>query len=330
MSTIVRQFQDLLAAQEVLRAESETLATLAVTLDGEAFSRAVELLLNAPAHVVVTGIGKSGHIAAKVAATLASTGTPAFFLHAAEAVHGDLGMVTKHNVVLAFSQSGGTEILNLLPYIKRLEVPLIAITGNTKSELAERADVVLNSSVDAEACPLNLAPTSSTTAQLALGDALAVALMRRRGFTPDDFAMRHPLGALGRRLLMRVSDLMATGENIPRVTAETPLKDAIRVMSGKRLGSVCIVDANDALTGIFCDGDLGRLFDRTAGQIDVMQPISELMIKNPKNIQAEALGVKAVDLMETHKITVLPVIDSNIKLVGLIHLHVLIRAGIVT
>lgn len=320
---------DLDAAREVLRSEADTLRSLSEQLDAAAFGRAVDLLFSCKAQIVVTGMGKSGHIAAKVAATLASTGTPAFFLHPGEALHGDLGMVTPVNVVLAFSQSGATEeVVSLLPYLKQLRVPIVAVTGSAKSVLAQHAACIVLSSVDAEACPLNLAPTNSTTAQLALGDALAIALMKRRGFTPDDFAMRHPLGSLGRRLLARVGDLMHTGDRIPMVSEDARLDQAIRELSRKRFGAVCAIDADGRLAGIFTEGDLGRLFNSVDGVLDIAQPISKFMIRSPKSISPELLGVKAVDLMETHKIMALPVLDADRRVVGFIHMHDLIRAGI--
>lgn len=321
--------QDLEAARGVLHAEAAGLRTLADNLDVAELGKAIDLLECCQAQVVVTGMGKSGHIAAKVAATFASTGTPAFYLHPGEALHGDLGMVTATSLVLAFSQSGATdEIVNLLPYINRLKIPLIAITGNKDSILGRSATVVLLTSIQGEACPLNLAPTTSTTAQLAMGDALAVALMKRRGFTPEDFAMRHPLGALGRRLLVHVSDLMHRGDETPVVEEEAPLHKAINRMTGKRLGAVSVIDGGGRLTGIFCDGDLRRLFDKLKGEIDVEAPIRDFMVRNPKSCGPDMLGVKAVDMMETFKITVLPVIDREGKPVGMIHLHDLIRAGI--
>ncbi len=320
---------DLAIARDVITAEAEALRALAASLDGATFGRAVDLLLACKSQVVVTGMGKSGHIAAKIAATLASTGTPAFYLHPAEALHGDLGMVTAQNVVLAFSQSGATdEIVNILPYLKTLRVPLVAITGNVQSLLAQHADLVLLSSIESEACPLNLAPTNSTTAQLALGDALAIALMKRRGFTSEDFAMRHPLGALGRRLLVRVSDLMHRGEANPIIGEDEPLHVAINRMTGLRLGAVSIIDHHGQLIGIFCDGDLRRLFERLQGKVDAKLPIRDFMIRNPKHVHPDTLGVKCVDLMETHKITIMPVIDDERRPVGMIHLHDLIRAGI--
>lgn len=320
---------DLAAARDALLAESKAIARLADCLDGHAFGRAVDRILACKAQTILTGMGKSGHIAAKIAATLASTGTPAFFMHPAEALHGDLGMLTAHNVIVALSQSGSTEeVVSLIPYIKRLGIPLVALTGNRNSPLAKNADVVLPTEVDHEACPLNLAPTTSTTLQLALGDALAVALMKRRGFTPEDFAMRHPLGALGRRLLVHVSDLMHTGEENPIVADTATLRDAILQISSKRLGAVSVIGPDGRLVGILCDGDVRRLLQSTAGILDMNLPVRDYMIHNPRRTSPDTLGVKAVDLMETHKITVLPVLDDDQRPAGMIHLHDLIRAGI--
>lgn len=316
-------------AEQVLQSEAEAILRMREQLDPKDFSRAVDLVLGAQGQLVVTGMGKSGHIARKVAATFASTGTPAFFLHPGEALHGDLGMIHRRSVVLAFSNSGATdEILNLLPYIAQMQASLIVATAGVSSPLAKAAEVLLITPADREACPLNLAPTNSTTMQLALGDALALAVMERRGFSPDDFAMRHPLGALGRRLLVKVSDIMHAGEEIPIVSEEAPLHKAISTMTNKRLGTVIIIDESGAMTGIFCDGDLRRLFDREHGNIKGTDPISAFMTKGPKSIEPDLLGVKAVDLMETFKITVLPVCEANGKPVGLIHLHDLIQAGI--
>ncbi len=321
--------EDLRAGREVLLAEGDALRSLGESLDEESFGRAIDILIDCPAQIVLTGMGKSGHIAAKIAATLASTGSPAFFMHPGEALHGDLGMLTPQSVVVAFSQSGATdEVVNLLPYIKSLTIPLIAITGNEDSVLGRRADVVLSSRVDQEACPLNLAPTTSTTLQLALGDAVAIALMNRRGFGPEDFALRHPLGSLGRRLLVKVSDLMHREEENPTIHQDSPLHEAISKMTGKRLGAVSVINGAGKLSGIFCDGDLRRLFGRMKGKIDSSKPIGEFMIKNPKRTRPDILGAKAVDEMETHSITVLPVVDDSDRPIGMIHLHDLIRAGI--
>ncbi|MCC6546548.1 KpsF/GutQ family sugar-phosphate isomerase [Candidatus Sumerlaeota bacterium] len=320
---------DLAAAREVMASEADAITRLAASLDEKTFGAAVDLLASCKSQVVVTGMGKSGHIAAKTAATFASTGTPSFYLHPGEALHGDLGMITHDNAVVAFSQSGATdEILNILPYLKTLHVPIVAITGMAKSILAQQADIVLLTSIEAEACPLNLAPTNSTTAQLALGDALAIALMKRRGFTADDFAMRHPLGALGRRLLVRVSDLMQVGDDNPIIDSREPLHRAINRMTRLRLGAVSIISSDGKLVGIFCDGDLRRLFERLEGKVDAQRPISEFMIPNPRRVTPDTLGVKCVDLMEQFKITVMPVVDTDSRPIGMIHLHDLIRAGI--
>ncbi len=331
MSDDSRWASDAEAGRAVLRREAEAVQRLAEELDAAAFGRAIDAIMACKGLVVVTGIGKSGHIAAKVSATLASTGTPSFYLHPAEALHGDQGAITAQSVLLAFSQSGATdEVLAILPYAKRLGVPLIAITGKGGSPLAEQADVVLHTPVPSEADPLNLAPTASTVAQLAMGDAVAVALMRRRGFTPEDFAIRHPLGALGRRLLVRVSDLMNTGARNPVVREDAPLSEAIRELTHKRLGAVSIVDESGALVGVFTDGDLGRLFFKLQGVFDTNSPIRDYMIRTPKYVTPETLGVKAVDLMETYKITALPVLDAERHPVGMIHEHDLIRLGITT
>lgn len=320
---------DLAAAREVMTSEAEAITRLAASLDEKIFGAAVDLLARCKSQVVVTGMGKSGHIAAKTAATFASTGTPSFYLHPGEALHGDLGMITQDNVVVAFSQSGATdEILNILPYLKTLHIPIVAITGAAKSALAQQATIVLLTNVESEACPLNLAPTNSTTAQLALGDALAIALMKRRGFTADDFAMRHPLGALGRRLLVHVSDLMQSGDANPTVHMNEPLHAAINCMTRLRLGSVSVIGDDGRLVGIFCDGDLRRLFQKLDGKVDAKQPIGQFMTANPRRVTPDTLGVKCVDLMEQFKITVMPVVDDDTRPIGMIHLHELIRAGI--
>ncbi|MDX2175966.1 MAG: KpsF/GutQ family sugar-phosphate isomerase [Candidatus Sumerlaeia bacterium] len=315
-------------ARRVLLAESAALAAAAERIDDSRFVEAVRLLHAASAPVVVSGLGKSGHIAAKVAATLASTGTPAVFLHASEALHGDLGMVVSGSAALLFSQSGATEeVLNLLPFLTAHSVPVVAVTGSAESPLAQGAQVVLESRVDAEACPLNLAPMSSTTLQLAIGDALAAALIRRRGFTAEDFAIRHPLGALGRRLLMKVSDVMRKGADLPAVGEDVTLQEAVDALNKGRLGAVAIIDAERRLVGIFTDGDFRRLWCLRHTIADNV-PIREVMVHNPKRVPAELLGVKAVDLMETHKITVLPAVDAEGRLEGMVHLHQLVEAGI--
>jgi arabinose-5-phosphate isomerase len=276
--------------------------------------------------VVVTGMGKSGHIAGKVAATLASTGTPAFFLHPAEAVHGDIGMITREDLVLALSNSGETaEILALVPVLKRLGVPLIALTGNPASGLARAADVHVDVSVPAEACPLNLAPTASTTATLAMGDAIAVALLRLRGFTQEDFARSHPGGSLGRRLLLHVEDVMHTGTAVPTVGPDETVSAGLLEMSKKGLGMTAVADAGGTLLGVFTDGDLRRALDR---RIDVHEtPMRAVMTADPRTISPRELAVEAVLLMERHRITALVVVDAARRVVGALNVHDLLRAG---
>ena len=295
---------------------------------GEAFAQAVQLMLDCAGRVVVMGMGKSGHIGRQIAATLASTGTPAMFVHPAEASHGDLGMITPADVVLAISNSGESEELTaILPVLKRQGVPLVAITGGAQSTLARHAGLVLDSGVDKEACPLNLAPTASTTAQLALGDALAVALLDARGFRAEDFARSHPGGALGRKLLTQVADVMRSGEALPRVAPDVGLSDLMREMSAKGLGASAIVDADDRLLGIFTDGDLRRLIEhgrdlRTCSARDVMHT-------RPRTVRAEALAVDAVALMEAHRITCVLVVDAAGVLVGAVHIGDLMRAKVI-
>lgn len=313
--------------RRVLAYESRVLAQAAEQLDEVAFSQAVELLLHCAHHVVVTGIGKSGQIARKIAATFASTGTPAFFLHPAEALHGDLGMLTRQNVVLALSNSGNSEeLLSLLPYIRRFEIPLILITSRPDSKMAASAKVVLLYPLEKEACPMNLAPTASTVAQLAMGDALAVALMNARGFTEEDFALRHPLGTLGRRLIMRVGDLMLPRGECPIIPLTAPLSVAIDRMVG--LGAVSVENEEQQLCGIFTNEDLRRLFK--SGNVDQTAPIHLLMTKTPRFVQEEILGSKAAEVFEYPKrVSVLPVVNRDNRLVGMLHLHHLIQAGLV-
>jgi arabinose-5-phosphate isomerase len=277
--------------------------------------------------VVVTGMGKSGHVGSKIAATLASTGTPSFFLHPAEAIHGDIGMITARDVVLALSNSGETdELLTILPVIKRLDVPLVALTGKPGSTLSRYATVTLDVSVPAEACPLNLAPTASTTATLAMGDALAVAVLEARGFTEEDFARSHPGGSLGRRLLLHVEEVMRTGEDLPAVGPETALSTGLLEMSRKGLGMTTIVDEARHVLGVFTDGDLRRALDR---QLDVHgTSMREVMTASPKSARPRMLAAEAVHLMETHRITALPVVDDEGRLVGALNVHDLLRAGV--
>lgn len=316
-------------AAEVLRIESEGLVVLADRLD-ESFVRAVELLRGCQGKVVVTGLGKSGLICRKIAATFASTGTPAFFLHSGDGVHGDLGMVMKGDVVLAISNSGETEeILKLLPHLKLHGLKLIVMTGNPDSALAKAGDAVLNVRVK-EACPLGLAPTTSTTAALALGDALAVVLLEQKGFRQEDFAMRHPGGTLGRRLLLRVEDLMHCGDELPLVRHDTAVKDALFEITSKRLGVTGVVDGEGRLVGILTDGDLRRGLQTHGDQI-LSKRTDELMTGDPKTIDKEVLAARALTQMEENAprpITCLFVLDHGRKPVGIIHLHDILKSGI--
>lgn len=312
--------------RRVMREEANAVSNLANRL-GKAFLQAIELLLECRGRVIVSGIGKSGHIARKIAATLASTGTPAFFVHPAEASHGDLGMITEDDVVLAISNSGETpELLSVVPFLTRRGTRVISISGNENSTLSKQADLHLDARVDSEACPLGLAPTTSTTAALALGDALAVTLLQARGFTKEDFARSHPGGTLGKRLLLRVSDLMHKGNRVPKVAASSLLSEAILEMSRKGLGMTAIVDANDAVVGIFTDGDLRRALE-VRGDLRGLS-IDLLMKRDPLTIHADKLAVEAVDLMQDKKISGLLVLDERRILVGALHMHDLLRAGI--
>ena len=295
---------------------------------GVDFARACRICLNCRGRIVVTGMGKSGHIGGKIAATLASTGTPAFFMHPGEASHGDMGMITREDAVLALSNSGETdEILTIVPAIKRLGVPLISFTGSADSSLARVATVHLDIGVPAEACPLNLAPTASTTAALAVGDALAVALLKARGFTEEDFARSHPAGALGRRLLLHVRDVMRTGAAIPRVAPESTLAEGVMEMTRKGLGMTAVVDRDDRVLGVFTDGDLRRAWDRAADVHGTR--MQEVMTRAAKRIHAGTLAVEAMLLMETHRITALIVVDDDDVVVGALNVHDLMRAGVV-
>ena len=312
--------------RRVLEAEAGAVTALVARL-GADFARACRLMLACEGRIVVTGMGKSGHIGNKIAATLASTGSPAFFVHPAEAVHGDIGMITAKDLVFALSNSGETgELLTILPVIKRLDVPLIALTGKTASTLARYAEVMLDVSVEAEACPLNLAPTTSTTAMLAMGDALAVAVLEARGFTEEDFARSHPGGALGRRLLLHVEDVMRRGEDLPAVGPETLLREGLLEMSRKGLGMTTIVDPGGRVLGVFTDGDLRRALD---GQLDVHATrMNEVMTRGGKVARPRMLAAEAVHLMETFRITALPVVDDEGRLVGALNVHDLLRAGV--
>lgn len=315
------------AGRRAIETEARAVLALAPRIDA-AFARACQLCLACSGHVVVTGLGKSGHVGNKIAATLASTGTPSFFLHATEAAHGDLGMLSRGDVVIAISNSGETaELLTLLPHLKRMGAPVIAITGNPGSTLSRESDVNLDVAVAEEACPHNLAPTASTTATLAMGDALAVALLEARGFTPEDFARSHPGGSLGRRLLLHVSDIMRRGDALPRVTTDTSLAAGLLEMSRKGMGLTAVVEADQRVAGIFTDGDLRRVLDR---QVDVhATPISAVMTRQPRSIEPQALAAEAVLRMETHGITALLVTDADGRLQGALNIHDLLRAGVV-
>ena len=317
--------------RELARAVIETEARAVTALGeriGPEFVRACRHMLDCEGRIVVIGMGKSGHIGGKIAATLASTGTPAFFVHPGEASHGDLGMITERDVVLALSNSGETdEILTILPLIKRLGVPLIALTGNPDSRLAREADVHLDVSVEKEACPLGLAPTASTTATLVMGDALAVSLLETRGFTADDFARSHPGGRLGKRLLLHVADVMHTGEAIPRVHPEDTLDAVLVEMTRKGLGLAIVGDADDRVLGVFTDGDLRRVLDH--GQVDVHRlTIGEVMTSPCRTITAERLAAEALQLMDEKRINALPVVDASGRLIGALNMHDLLRAGV--
>ena len=314
-------------ALAVLDTEAAAITALKQRI-GESFSRACHHILACEGRVVVTGMGKSGHIGSKIAATLASTGTPAFFVHPGEASHGDLGMITPQDVVLALSNSGETsEIVTILPLLKRLKVPMIALTGNPRSTLAQAASAHIDVSVAKEACPLGLAPTSSTTAALAMGDALAVALLEARGFTADDFARSHPGGRLGRRLLLLIDDIMHGGERIPRVPPHAPLREALMEMSSKGLGMTIVVDGDSRVLGVFTDGDLRRSLDRGVDIHSVQ--VADVMTANCRRARAGQLAAEALTLMEEHKISALPVVADDDTLIGALSMHDLLRAGVV-
>ena len=317
----------LAAGRRTLASEQAGIEALQARLDAR-FAAACRLLLACAGRVIVSGMGKSGHIARKIAATLASTGTPAFFLHPAEAGHGDLGMITRQDALLALSNSGETvEILLLLPHLKRLGVPLIALTGRTDSALAQAADVTLDVGVGQEACPHNLAPTTSTTAALAMGDALAVAVLEARGFSAEDFARRHPGGALGRRLLLRVEEIMRTGAALPRVAPDTLLAMGLVEMSAKGLGLTAVVDTQDQVLGVFTDGDLRRSLDL---RVDVhATTMRQAMTHGARTIGPRELAAAAAHLMETHRVTALLVVDEQQRLIGALNVHDLMRAGVV-
>jgi arabinose-5-phosphate isomerase len=319
--------QTLQLARETLDIEAAALLGLKARLD-ERFLKAVDMMLEVQGRVVVTGMGKSGHIGRKIAATLASTGTPAMFVHPGEASHGDLGMIKTVDVVLGISNSGESdELVAILPVLKRQGVPLIAMTGGLSSSLARHADVVLDTSVEKEACPLNLAPTASTTAQLAMGDALAVALLDARGFKPEDFARSHPGGSLGRKLLTHVSDVMRQGDDVPRVGPQASFSDLMREMSRKGLGASSVVDADGRVLGVFTDGDLRRLIEK--GDDLRSLKASDVMHAQPRTIAAEALAVEAAEMMELHRITSILVVDDAGRLCGAINTNDLMRAKVI-
>lgn len=324
VTTTQEQFCQL--GRAVIETESLAIKALLPRINQD-FAKACYLLLGCRGRIVVLGMGKSGHIGSKIAATLASTGSPAFFVHPGEASHGDLGMITTQDVVLAISYSGTThEIIQLLPMLKRLGVPLISMTGNPQSPLATTADVNIDISVEKEACPLGLAPTSSTTATLVMGDALAIALLEARGFTVEDFALSHPGGALGRRLLLRVDEIMHKGQEIPKVLISAPLSDALLMTSEKRLGMTAIVDEHDNVQGIFTDGDLRRALQKG---LDLRNtPIGEVMTAPCKTIKQGILAAEALEIMETMRINGLLIVDENNKLVGALGMHDLLRAHV--
>ena len=317
-------------AQDVLRMEAEAILELVPRID-ENFAAAVNLILECEGRTVITGMGKSGLIGCKMAATLASTGTPSFYLHPAEGIHGDLGMVTAADVVIALSNSGETgEVLNILPSLRRIGAKIIAMVGNANSTLGKNADVILDVGVSKEACPLGLAPTSSTTAALAYGDALALALLKKHNFTASQFAIFHPGGSLGRKLLLTVGNIMHKGDENPTVLADTTVQDALFVITDKGLGAVSVVDENGIMQGVLTDGDIRRGLSKG---VDFLQrPVRELMTANPKTITQDKLAAQALHLMESNKpkpITVLPVLDENRKVIGLLHMTDLVRQGVV-
>ena len=313
-------------ALQVIDIEAKAVAELAGNIDNH-FRDACELILACEGRVVVTGMGKSGHIGGKIAATLASTGTPAFFVHPGEASHGDLGMITAKDLVIGISNSGESdEILMLIPLLKRLDIPLIVMTGNPESSLSKAANFVLNVSVNEEACPMNLAPTASTTATLVMGDALAIALLESRGFTKEDFALSHPGGSLGRRLLLTIADLMHTGDELPVVKHDSLLSDGLMEMTGKGLGMTAVTNSEGKLAGILTDGDLRRALD-THGDIRNIT-MHKVMTTKCKTIKANMLAVEAVKLIEEHKINALVVVDENDQPVGALNVHDLFRAGV--
>ena len=317
----------LTVAKRTIKMESEAVALLEQRIGNE-FTEACKLIINCSGRVIVTGMGKSGHIGRKIAATFASTGTPAFFVHPGEASHGDIGMITKKDVVLALSNSGTTaEVVTLLPQIKRLGVPLICMTGDQISTLARAAEVHLDVKVNSEACPLGLAPTTSTTATLVMGDALAIALLEARGFTAEDFAFSHPGGALGQKLLLKVRDIMHSGENLPRVNINQPLKEALLEMSKKGFGMTTVVKDTGKLFGVFTDGDLRRAINEDKNVKSIL--LSEVTKSGCKSIHQDALAAEALKIIEDLKITTLVIENSDHEPVGILHLHDILKAGVV-
>jgi arabinose-5-phosphate isomerase len=315
-------------AKRVLKTEAEAVSALIEKL-GSNFEKAVEIIYESKGRVVVTGMGKSGLVGKKIAATLASTGTPAFFLHPAEATHGDLGMVTSADVIIAISNSGETEeIVGLIPFLKRFRVRLISVTGNPDSTLSKAADVTLDVSVKEEAFPLGIVPTASTTATMAMGDAMAVALLMKRGFQEEDFALFHPRGSIGKKFFIKVKDLMHTGDEIPKVYLGTPMSKTVIEMSSKRLGHAVVVDDNGRIAGIITDGDLRRGIEKRGGKLFELTA-EEVMTKSPKAISEEELAAKALSIMENYSITALVVPDRDGRAIGIIHLHDILKQGIV-
>ncbi len=313
-------------ARRVFEIEADALHNMTTHLDDN-FVKAIDVIYKCQDRVVTTGVGKAGIIARKIAGTLASTGTPAFYMHPSEGIHGDLGMITPENVIIAVSYSGKSEeVLRLIPYFKHFKIPLIAITGSTESELAQQADIVLDISIKEEACPLGLAPTASTVAAMAMGDALAIVLLEKRDFKSEQFAIFHPGGTLGKRLLIKVLDLMHSGDENPVISKDRILKEAILEMTSKGLGATSIVDNEGKLVGILTDGDLRRILQ--AGKYDLEIPVEKVMTASPKSIKKTVPAVKALDVMEQFSITVLPVVDDNDHPFAMIHIHDLIRAGI--
>lgn len=313
-------------AKDVIRIEAEAVARLEARID-ESFVKAVEQIYNSKGRIIVTGMGKSGIIARKIVATMNSTGTPAIFLHPSDAVHGDLGIVRKEDVVICISKSGDTdEIQQLIPMFKRIGVPIISIVGNLNSSLARSSDIILDVSVKEEACPLDLAPTASTTAALAFGDALAIALLENHNFSREEFALYHPGGNLGKRLILKIEEIMVKDENVPRVTFDYSLKDVIIEITSKRLGATCVVDSEGILIGIITDGDLRRMLQKTTDFSNLTA--ANIMTKNPKVIKKNILAALAIQEMESYNITQLIVVDDDKKPIGMVHLHDLVKAGL--